>query len=135
MWMIDSTRLSTRLTDWPGIGTSASAHSAPIVIVGSGAYHRKLGVPGESLRGVVGAVDLLRRVGEGQEIPVPQTAVVIGGGNVAIDVARTAARLGSSEVHMMCLEKRRVDRMLWTRGRGRCRRLAIRPKGLHRDCT
>jgi len=54
---------------------------------------RSTRIPGTGADGVEMAVDLLRRVGEGESIKVPESAVVIGGGNVAMDIARTLARL------------------------------------------
>ena len=67
------------------------------------------GIPGQDAEGVSVAVDFLRRVAEQQENggtaePMPGRTIVVGGGNVAIDVARTAARLGSEHVEMFCLE-------------------------------
>ncbi len=53
---------------------------------------RSTRIPGTDAQGVEKAVDLLRMVGEGVAIPVPRSAVVIGGGNVAMDIARTLAR-------------------------------------------
>ncbi len=67
---------------------------------------RKANVPGEDGEGVMTAVDFLRTVGENQDYKIEGRAVVVGGGNVAIDVARTASRCGSSEVSMFCLEGR-----------------------------
>lgn len=68
---------------------------------------RKSGVPGEDGEGVETGVDFLRSVhaNEGQKQLSGRT-VVIGGGNVAVDVARTALRAGSNEVSMYCLEAR-----------------------------
>jgi glutamate synthase (NADPH/NADH) small chain len=62
---------------------------------------RSTRIPGSDGPGVARAVDLLRAVAAGQEIEVPRSAVVIGGGNVAMDIARTLARLqrqGNGEV-------------------------------------
>ncbi len=50
-------------------------------------------IPGSEHPGVRKAVDLLRRVTAGEDIGTPRQAVVIGGGNVAMDIARTLARL------------------------------------------
>ena len=55
----------------------------------------RLGIPGEDLEGVLGGVDFLREVNLGKEVKIGKKVVVIGGGNVAIDVARTAVRLGA----------------------------------------
>lgn len=67
---------------------------------------RKAGVPGEDVEGVTFAVDFLREVSLDKSIKIDGPTVVIGGGNVAIDVARSAGRLGSSDVNMFCLESR-----------------------------
>ena len=67
---------------------------------------RKANVPGEDAQGVMTAVDFLRTVGGDESYPVKGKAVVVGGGNVAIDVARTAVRCGAESVKMFCLEPR-----------------------------
>mgnify|MGYP003002481631 CR=1 FL=1 len=67
---------------------------------------RKAGIPGEDAEGVMTAVDFLRTVGADESYPVTGKAVVVGGGNVAIDVARTAQRCGAESVAMFCLEPR-----------------------------
>ena len=54
-----------------------------------------MGIPGEEARGVVQGVDLLREIALGQKPRVGKKMVIIGGGNVAFDAARTAKRLGS----------------------------------------
>lgn len=69
---------------------------------------RKANIQGEDAEGVMTAVDFLRTVGDNQNYPVEGRAVVVGGGNVAIDVARTASRCGASEVSMFCLESREI---------------------------
>lgn len=67
---------------------------------------RKLGIEGEDAEGVLTGVDFLREVNLGKEVVLPKKAVVIGGGNVAIDVARTASRTGAEHISMYCLESR-----------------------------
>lgn len=68
---------------------------------------RKPGVPGEDAEGVMSGIDFLRQVNRDEEsMKLKGKTVVIGGGNVAADVARTALRAGSSDVTMFCLEKR-----------------------------
>ena len=54
-----------------------------------------LGVPGEDLKGVWGGIDFLREVNAGSKPEIGKKVVVVGGGNVAMDVARTAVRLGA----------------------------------------
>jgi len=64
-------------------------------------------VEGEDLEGVSLGVDFLRDVGLQKDIKLGRRVLVIGGGNVAIDVALSALRLsGVEEVYMACLEKR-----------------------------
>ncbi len=65
---------------------------------------RMAGVPGEDAEGVQTGVDFLRKINQDHSIRLNGETVVIGGGNVAIDVARTAVRAGSSKVTMLCLE-------------------------------
>ena len=65
---------------------------------------RKTGVPGEDAEGIETGVDFLRRINHDHSIRLSGRTVVIGGGNVAVDVARTAVRAGSDKVTMLCLE-------------------------------
>lgn len=62
---------------------------------------RKLGIEGEELAGVSHGVDYLREVNLGKSINLGRRVVVVGGGNVAIDVARTALRTGSDQVFIL----------------------------------
>lgn len=66
------------------------------------------GVPGEDAEGTMTAVELLHKVSEDESYPVSGNVVVIGGGNVAIDVARTSIRCGADSVQMYCLESREI---------------------------
>lgn len=67
---------------------------------------RKLGIDGEDAPEVISGVELLRGVALGNPAKLYGNVVVIGGGNVAIDVARTATRLGAENLTMYCLESR-----------------------------
>jgi len=67
---------------------------------------RKLGIEGEDAEGVISGVEFLRRVNLGKGLKIEGETIVIGGGNVAIDVSRTATRIGASKVNMYCLESR-----------------------------
>ena len=67
---------------------------------------RKLGIDGASLEDVHWGEEFLRSVNSGTLDSVKERVLVIGGGNVAVDVARTARRLGAQEVTMACLENR-----------------------------
>ncbi|MFI3228988.1 MAG: FAD-dependent oxidoreductase [Bacillota bacterium] len=67
---------------------------------------RKLNVEGEDTVGVILGVDFLRNVALDKADKLSGNVVVIGGGNVAIDVARTATRCGADKVAMFALESR-----------------------------
>jgi thioredoxin reductase len=70
---------------------------------------KNLGIPGEFAKGVIPAVEMLRGIGDDAMPDFKDKSVaVIGGGNVAMDVARTAKRLGASEVTIV-YRRRRVD--------------------------
>lgn len=70
---------------------------------------KKIGVEGEDAEGVVSAVELLRKIGD-DEMPdfTGQDIIVIGGGNVAMDVARSSVRLGAKRVRVV-YRRRQVD--------------------------
>jgi len=87
------------------------------VILAIGAHKsRKLGIPGEDCAGVVHGTDFLRAVAlmeaGSQKLANPESLVsnkriaIIGGGNAAMDVARTAWRMGASEVHVVYRRRR-----------------------------
>lgn len=67
---------------------------------------RSLGLEGEEGEGVMTGIDFLRHINLNQGKKIEGPVIVIGGGNVAIDVARTAIRIGASRVDLVCLEGR-----------------------------
>jgi NADPH-dependent glutamate synthase beta subunit-like oxidoreductase len=67
---------------------------------------RKIELEGSELDAVHWGVEFLATVGEGNAMAVKDKVVVIGGGNVAVDVAQTALRLGAKDVKLACLESR-----------------------------
>ena len=69
----------------------------------------KLRIPGEDLEGVQGGIDFLRKVNQGMDAGIGRKVAVIGGGNVAMDVCRTAVRLGAEEVSIVY--RRTADEM------------------------
>lgn len=67
--------------------------------IATGAHSgKKLRIPGEDLPGSVDAIDFLRAVALGEQVILGEKVLVIGGGNSAMDAARTAVRLGSEQV-------------------------------------
>lgn len=71
---------------------------------------KKTGIPGEDSKNVMSAVEMLRAIGD-EKMPdfTGKKVVVIGGGNVAMDVTRSAIRLGAEKV--TCVYRRRIDDM------------------------
>lgn len=67
-----------------------------------------LPTPGHDLEGVIRNTDFLKAARKGEPIRVPGRVVVLGGGNVAYDCARTAVRLGATSVDVCCLEAEAV---------------------------
>ncbi len=66
----------------------------------------RLPIEGSELKGVMVNTEFLKTVTENKETGIGKRVVVLGGGNVAFDCARTARRLGAIEVHLACLESR-----------------------------
>lgn len=72
------------------------------VFLGIGAQKGvSLGVHGEDTQGVLSGVDFLKNIGLGEKLKVGERVAVIGGGNTAIDTARSALRLGAKEVNLI----------------------------------
>lgn len=65
---------------------------------------RKAPVPGADAADVLSAVEFLEKTALGEAYPLKGDTVVIGGGNVAVDAARTSTRCGAPKVMMYCLE-------------------------------
>ncbi len=78
-------------------------HDAVLIAVGL-SLSRTINIPGVEGQGVLLAIPFLTDVAFGRKPPLGDNVLVIGGGNVAVDVARTARRLGVKKVSMVCLE-------------------------------
>ena len=83
------------------------AHAATIIAVGA-KRSKSLQIPGHDGTGVIGGIDLLRAVALNQPPPLSNRVVVIGGGNVAFDVSRTAIRHAGMDVSRTALRARNV---------------------------
>jgi formate dehydrogenase (NADP+) beta subunit len=69
------------------------------VYVAAGAHKaEKLGIPGEDLKGVIHGVTFMRMVNLGEDLKMGSRVAVVGGGNTAMDTARSSLRLGAREV-------------------------------------
>jgi len=80
------------------------------VYIATGAqFPIKVNIHGENLPGVLHGIDFLRNVNLNREVKIGDTVAVIGGGNTAIDSARTALRLGAKKV--IVLYRRMIDAM------------------------
>ena len=80
-------------------------YSAVLIAAGL-SRSRPLPMPGDDGPGVHGALEFLTAAAFDRAPKLGQDVLVIGGGNVAVDAARTAVRLGATCVRMMCLETR-----------------------------
>ena len=95
-----------------GLGTDITLdemkdrHDAVLVAIGLW-RDRMLGIPGEEEGGrAVHGIGLLTDMINGNKTRLPEKVTVVGGGNVAMDMARTALRLGAKDVQVFCLEAR-----------------------------
>jgi NADPH-dependent glutamate synthase beta subunit-like oxidoreductase len=77
------------------------------VFIAAGA-HKSIMLPleGSDLDGILPGTDILRKAGLGQDVEIGKKVVVVGGGNVAMDVARTVWRLGAEDINIVCLESK-----------------------------
>ena len=82
-------------------------YDAVLMAVGN---HKGVRLPmeGNDLPGVHVNIDFLRKASLGEDTGIGKHVIVLGGGNVAFDCARTAKRLGAEEIHLACLEARDV---------------------------
>ena len=72
------------------------------VFLANGAWvSQKMNIPGEDAKGVLHAIDFLKQVSGGIKVGLGNKVAVVGGGNAAVDAARTAVRLGAREVSII----------------------------------
>ena len=89
-------------------GNGAVALNDAVFIAAGAQASKRIGIPGEdeNLEGLYYGLEFLSEVRAGKDVPLSGKAVIIGGGNVAVDVARTALRSGAQEAQIFCLEPR-----------------------------
>jgi NADPH-dependent glutamate synthase beta subunit-like oxidoreductase len=99
-------RLNSALGEQVSLDELKAKHDAVLLAIGLW-QDRNLGVPGEQpgLEGLSG-IGFLTEINAGKPVRLQGKAVVVGGGNVAIDMARTALRAGAAQVELFCLESR-----------------------------
>jgi NADPH-dependent glutamate synthase beta subunit-like oxidoreductase len=77
------------------------------VILAIGTHHGHYpSVEGAGSDGVWTGIEFMRKANQGETIPIGRLVIIIGGGNVALDCARMAKRLGAEQVHVTCIEDR-----------------------------
>lgn len=105
-------KYNTRIGKGPGeIPLSKIKEMYDAVYIAIGAHtDKKIGIEGEDAKGVISAVELLRGIGD-DKLPdfTGKRVIVVGGGNVAMDCARSAIRLGAKSVGIAY--RRRVEDM------------------------
>ena len=75
------------------------------VLVAVGAWtSMQMGVKGEDNKNVLGGIDFLRKVAQGEPVQIGEEVAIVGGGNTAMDACRTAVRLGAKKVY--CVYRR-----------------------------
>lgn len=80
------------------------------VFVAIGAWKSsKIGCPGEDLEGVYGGIEFLIDIAQNRPVKIGNTVAVIGGGNTAMDAARTAVRMGAERV--LVIYRRTIEEM------------------------
>lgn len=81
----------------------AQGYDATFIAIGAH-QGKKLLIPGADIEGTLLGTSFLKDVNMGKKVKIGEKVLVLGGGNVAYDCARTARRLGASHVHIVCLE-------------------------------
>ncbi|UCH22004.1 MAG: FAD-dependent oxidoreductase [Deltaproteobacteria bacterium] len=99
-------KLDTKLGDTFDIDQLKQTGFEAVFIAVGAQLSKKIPLEGSDLPDVLWGVDFLVQVSEGKEISLKDNLVIIGGGNVAVDVALSALRLGAKNVTLACLESR-----------------------------
>jgi len=107
-------KLNTPINGKSGLADLKTQGYQAIYLAIGAQVSRSLDIPGIKAPGVILALDFLKDANQGKATNLGKKVVVIGGGNVAMDVARTVRRLGVPEVTAVCLESRKeMPSHLW----------------------
>lgn len=101
-----SFHMNHRFDDEDIVGTLKSRGYDAVLIAAGASASKNLAVENADLEGIYPGLEFLRSAKLSREPRLDGQVVVIGGGNVAIDAAMTAVRLGAASVHLVCLESR-----------------------------
>jgi len=72
------------------------------IFIATGAHKSKrLNIPGENLEGVIDGLSFLKKINLGKKVKIGKKVAIIGGGNTAVDAARSSIRLGAEEVYLV----------------------------------
>ncbi len=93
-------KLNTRVGKDITLGDLKKDYNAVFIAVGAH-RGRNLGIENEKVDGVIDGTEFLYKVNTGEKVPVKDKVVIVGGGNVAIDCARTCVRLGFKDVNIV----------------------------------
>jgi NADPH-dependent glutamate synthase beta subunit-like oxidoreductase len=99
-------KLNTKLGDHFDVDQLKKEGYAAVFIAVGAQLSKRIPLEGSDLADVLWGVDFLGQVSEGKDITLKDNLLIIGGGNVAIDVALSALRLGVKNVTLACLESR-----------------------------
>ena len=100
------TAMGTKFGDDMGLDKLKKDGFDAVFIAVGAQLSRQINLEGKDFENVDWGVDFLTAVNGGKDVAVKERVMVVGGGNVAIDVAMTALRLGAKEVKLACLESR-----------------------------
>ena len=99
-------RTNTKVDLGKGLGDLLGQGYGAVLLALGASKGQKLDIPGADLKGTLDGVSFMQDVKSGKATEVGEKVLVIGGGNVAIDCARSARRLGANTVYVACLECR-----------------------------
>lgn len=101
-------KTNTPIGENPSVADLLRQGFAAVLVAVGAQQSARLPIPGAELEGVIYALPFLHDARIGQGLRLEGRVLVVGGGNVAIDAARTAVRLGAQEVSLACIESKKT---------------------------